>query len=64
VTTYCEGCPERSDPTSNCYCSSDINIDGKCPCINCIVKPICRTPCKPFGTYYRSYVRLKRTRTL
>jgi len=47
VTAICDGCHVLA---MGCNCiSSYEHFDKKCPCINCIVKPMCTKACDEYN---------------
>ena len=55
----CRGCKLYKYDTPECSCSVGIprhnKNDKKCPCIECIVKPICTDMCKSLIDYMRLF---------
>ena len=58
----CDGCVEinTKGQTIDCYIRKEGYID-KCPCINCLIKPICSVPCEEnLNCYVDSHERSKK----
>lgn len=53
---YCEGCCAYAfnDGDNMVYCyESKYNSEGECPCVKCIVKPMCLTICEDYIEFRR-----------
>ena len=54
----CKGCITYIEPSFDTRCGHNSIPNGKvCPCIECLVKPICDTPCDLFGSLYTTTIR-------
>jgi len=53
---YCEGCVVYDDihQVFERTCMNH-NDDGRCPCSQCIIKPMCQLACEPFEKFRRTY---------
>lgn len=55
MINYCEGCATYVDEGMTWmdhYCPYKIyNKNGECPCVICLVKCMCKTPCKHFDYF-------------
>ena len=50
----CKGCKTlglMKDP----YVCDFIRHSDKCPCIECLIKPMCGTACKEYNAFYEKY---------
>lgn len=55
MTDYCEGCYTRcvSIKYGNIDCTNvQLNMNGECPCSQCIIKIMCNQACAEFTYYY------------
>ncbi|MFW9871482.1 MAG: hypothetical protein ACFFG0_00060 [Candidatus Thorarchaeota archaeon] len=47
----CKGCTVNKIKTDNIFCRGKIKMKIEdCPCVNCLVKVICRTSCYEFSS--------------
>ncbi len=52
MNKHCFGCRAYYTESEEIQCAFKFsNIDGSCPCTNCIVKVICNQICDPFVDY-------------
>ena len=54
----CDGCYsiKASITSGPMYCTGIFNIDGICPCSNCLIKPMCKSECKEYTTFKKMII--------
>ena len=49
MTNYCKGCHTYMHQNGCSFMY--YNKDGECPCVTCIIKPMCNKPCPNFKEF-------------